>query len=90
MPYGGFYDLDLTEDFERFLEGAQGSEPVGSRCAEVAHCDNQKSVQHLLDQDFCVTDESMDDLSDLCFQELGDFSLSDLNISAEMMDYLLG
>lgn len=90
MPYGGFYDLDLTEDFERFLEGAQESEPVGSRCAEVAHCDNQKSVQHLLDQDFSVTDESMDDLSDLCFQELGDFSLSDLNISAEMMDYLLG
>lgn len=83
MPHGGFCELDLTEDFERFL-----FEPLGSRCAEVVHGDTRESVQN--SADFSVTDEPTDDLSELYLQELGDFSLSDLNISASMMDYILG
>ncbi|XP_075887382.1 uncharacterized protein LOC142891608 isoform X2 [Nelusetta ayraudi] len=83
MPHGGFCELDLTEDFERFL-----FEPLGSRCAEVVHGETRESVQN--SADFSVTDEPTDDLSELYLQELGDFSLSDLNISASMMDYILG
>lgn len=83
MPQGGFCELDLTEDFERFL-----FEPLGSRCAEVVHGETKESAQN--STDFTVTDEPTDDLSELYLQELGDFSLSDLNISTSMMDYLLG
>lgn len=84
-PHGGLCDLDLTEDFERFL-----FEPLGSRCAEVGNGGSKLSVQKSPDQDLFVPDEPTEDVSDLDLQELGDFSLTDLNISASMMDYLLG
>nr|XP_046267575.1 double homeobox protein 4C-like [Scatophagus argus] len=91
FPDSGLGEWDLTEDFQAFLDGARGSEPVGSRCATVTHLGPKEGVQVQLDhQHFFSTDESMDDLSDLCFQDLGDFSLSDLDISATMIDYLLG
>lgn len=77
MPHIGFCELDLTEDFERFL-----FEPSGS------HGEIKESVQNSFD--FPVPDEHMDDLSHLYLQELGDLSLSDLNMSTSMMDYLLG
>lgn len=89
-PHGGHSEWDLTEDFATFLGIAQESEPVSSRCAAVAHKGPNEDVQSLLDQHFSIADESMDDLSGLCFQDLGDFSLSDLNVSAAMIDYLLG
>lgn len=91
FPHSGLSEWDLTEDFEAFLGGAQGSQPVGSRCAAVAHPGPKRSAQSQLGhQDFSSTDESMGDLSDLCFQDMGDFNLSDLDISAAMIDYLLG
>uniref|UniRef100_A0A3B4VAH2 Homeobox domain-containing protein n=1 Tax=Seriola dumerili TaxID=41447 RepID=A0A3B4VAH2_SERDU len=34
FPDSGLGEWDLTEDFETFLKGAQGSQPVGSRYAE--------------------------------------------------------
>lgn len=77
MPHIGFCELDLTEDFERFL-----FEPSGS------HGVMKESVQNSVD--FPVPDEHTDNLSDLYLQELGDLSLPDLNMSASMMDYLLG
>lgn len=90
FPHSGLGEWDLT-DFEAFFGDAQGSEPVGSRCAAVSHPGPKDSVQSQLDhQHFSSTDEYMDDLSDLCFQNLGDFNLSDLEISASMIDYLLG
>ncbi|KAM7398208.1 hypothetical protein PAMA_006214 [Pampus argenteus] len=84
--HSGFSDWDVTEDFEAFLGDGQGSQPVGSRCAAVAHT-GPKELEH---QDFSIMTESTDDLADLCFQDLGDFNLSDLDISAAMIDYLLG
>ncbi|KAM8741641.1 uncharacterized protein AB9X84_018948 [Acanthopagrus schlegelii] len=88
FPHSGLGDWDLTEDFEAFLAGAQGSEPEGSRCAAVAHPGPGEGVQTRPDQQNFSSSE--DDLSDLCFHELGDFSVSDLDISAAMIDYLLG
>lgn len=82
----GLGEWDVTEDFEAFLGDGQGSQPVGSRCAAVGHTGPKQSVQDQLEQQ----GESMDDLSDLCFQDLGDFNLSNLDISAAMIDYLFG
>lgn len=92
FPHNGLSEWDLTEEFEVFLRGAQGSERApGSRCAAGGHFGSKECVENQLNhQDFSSTDESMDDLSDLCFQDLSDFSLSDLEISAAMIDYLLG
>lgn len=89
-PDSGFSEWELTEDFEAFLQDSQEVEPEGSRCAAVSHHGSSETVESLLDQHFSSTEEPMDDLSDICFQDLGDFSLSDLNISAAMIDYLLG
>lgn len=83
-------EWELTEDFEAFLQCSQEVEPEGSRCATVSHHGSSETVESLLDHHFSSTDEPMDDLSDLCFHDLGDFSLSDLDISAAMIDYLLG
>ncbi|XP_026225597.1 homeobox protein SEBOX-like [Anabas testudineus] len=91
FPHCGLSEWDLTEEFEVFLRGAQGSEPAGIRCAAAGRPGPKDSVESQLNhQDLSSTDQSMDDLSDLCFQDLGDFSLSDLEISAAMIDYLLG
>ncbi|XP_054482365.1 homeobox protein ESX1-like [Anoplopoma fimbria] len=91
FPQGGHCEWDLTEDFEAFLGHAQGSQPEGSRCGAVGHPGPKESVQTQLDpQSFYSTNESMDNLSELCFQQLGDFNVSDLDISAAMIDYLLG
>lgn len=87
----GLSDWEVTEEFEVFLRGAQGSEPSDSRCAASGHLASKECVANELDhQDLSSTGESVDDLSDLCFQDLGDFNLSDLEISAAMIDYLLG
>lgn len=83
-------EWELTEDFEAFLQFSQEVKPEGSRCAAVSHHGSRENVESLLDQHFSSTDEPMDDLSDLCFHDLGDISLSDLDISAAMIDYLLG
>lgn len=89
---GGLSEWDFSVDFEALLGDAQGSpQPVASRCAVFTHTGPNDtgpndSVQGQLDhQNFCSTDEATDDLSDL-----GDFCLSDLNISEAMIDYLLG
>lgn len=91
-PDSWFGEWELTEDFEAFLQDSQDVEPEGSRCAAVSHHGFNKTVESLLGKHFSTTEEPMDDLddSDICFQDLGDFSLSDLNISAAMIDYLLG
>lgn len=90
LPDSGFSEWELTEDFEAFLQHSEEVEPEGSRCAAVSHHGSNETVESLLDQHFSSTDEPIDDLSDLCFHDLGDFSLSDLDISAAMIDYLLG
>lgn len=77
VPHIGFGELDLSEDFERFL-----FEPSGG------HGVMKESIQNATD--FPIPDEHTDDLSDLYLQELGDLSLPDLNISASMMDSLFG
>lgn len=90
LPDSGLCEWELTEDFEAFLLCSQAAEPEGSRCAAVSLHGSSETVESLLDQHFSSTDEPTDDLSDLCFHDLGDFSLSDLNISSAMIDYLLG
>lgn len=92
LPQTGLNEWDLTEEFEVFLRGAQGSGPASSHCAaHLGHLGSKESVESQLNhQDFSSADESMGDLSDLCFQDLGDFNLSDLEISSAMIDYLLG
>lgn len=91
FPHSGLSGWCLTEDFEAFLGGAQGSQPVGSRCAAVGRDGPEESAPGQLEhQSSSSTDEPMDELSDLCFRDLGDFNLSDLDISAAMIDYLLG
>ncbi|XP_041657313.1 homeobox protein SEBOX-like isoform X2 [Cheilinus undulatus] len=79
---------DLTEDFEAFLRDTRGPGPEGSRCASLRKSGPEESVQSHPGYQR-IYDEPMDDLSDLCFPELGDFRLSDLDISAAMIDYLL-
>lgn len=90
LPDSGFSEWELTEDFEAFLQYSQEVEPEGSRCAAFSHPGSSETVESLLEQHFSSTDEPMDDLSDLCLPDLEDFSLSDLDISAAMIDYLLG
>ncbi|KAM4544879.1 uncharacterized protein PAE49_017673 [Odontesthes bonariensis] len=83
-------DSDLEEwdftELEVSLGGAEGPQPEGSRC------EPSRSLQSQLDRKgFNSTAECSTDLSDLCFQDLvGDFSLSDMDISAAMIDYVLG
>lgn len=89
-PHSGFCEWELTEDFEAFLQYSPEAKPEGSRCAAVSDHGSKETVENLLEQHFSNTDEPMDDLSDICFQDLGDFNLSDLDISAAMIDYLLG
>lgn len=89
LPDGGFGEWELTEDFEAFLQSSQEAEPEGSRCS-APHRGSKETVESLLDQHLSSTDEPVGDLSDLCFQDLGDFSLSDMDISPAMIDYLLG
>ncbi|KAG7516143.1 homeobox protein SEBOX-like [Solea senegalensis] len=79
-------EWDFTEDFEAFIgDACEALQPVGSRCAAV---DDLSPVYSQLDQQQVLS--SPDDLSDLCLQDLGDFNLSDLDISATMIDYILG
>ncbi|KAF0038635.1 hypothetical protein F2P81_009119 [Scophthalmus maximus] len=77
FAHSGLGEWDLTQACASFLGDARGSRPEGSRCAAVAHPGSEER-------------ESADDLSDMCFQDLGDFNPSDLEISAAMIDYLLG
>lgn len=68
--------MHFTQEFEDFLGGAHGSlEHAVSRCSAV---DRQSSTL------YCP-----DDLSDMCLQDLGDFSLADLDLSSAMIDYLM-
>ncbi|KAG8008046.1 Homeobox protein SEBOX [Nibea albiflora] len=86
LPHSELSQWDLTEDFEAFLMSAHRSEPVGSRCAAVTHLGPKERVHSQQEHQQNVTE----DLPDLCFHDLGDFNLSDLDISAAMIDYLLG
>ncbi|XP_045895579.1 homeobox protein OTX-like [Micropterus dolomieu] len=91
FPHSKVSEWDLTEDFEAFLRDAQGSQPARSSCTAFGHPGPKRSNQSQLDHPgFSSTNESKDDFSDLCFQDLGDFNLSDLDISTAMIDYLLG
>ncbi|KAK9536473.1 hypothetical protein VZT92_006249 [Zoarces viviparus] len=89
FPLGGLSEWDLTEDFEVFLGDTHGSQPVGNLCAAVGHPGPLESVQGQLDHQSFFSNESMDNLSDPCCHHLGDFNLSDLDISAAMFDYHL-
>ncbi|KAL6098790.1 sebox [Pungitius sinensis] len=85
-PQCGLSEWDFSVDFEALLEDAHGSQPVASRCAVFTHTGPNESAQSQLEhQNFCNTNEATDDLSNL-----GDFSMSDLDISEAMIDYLLG
>lgn len=78
----GGWDL---ADIEAFLGGAQGSESIVSE--EKVEDQTQVQVQ---EQHLPSTEEYMEDLSSLCFQDLGDFTISDLEVPVDMIDYLLG
>ncbi|KAF3841013.1 hypothetical protein F7725_006875 [Dissostichus mawsoni] len=88
FPHSGLIEWDLTEEFEAFLGEAQVSQPVGSLCAEFGHQEPRESMPS--QQSFSSTDVSTNDLSSMCFWELDNFNLSELDISAAMIDYLLG
>lgn len=87
--YSGFREWVLTKDLQTYAGDAHGSQPVSSRCLAATHPTEKESVQ-LDNQGFSGTHQSTDDLSDLCLQDLGDFNLSDLDMSTAMIDYLLG
>ncbi|XP_069578258.1 homeobox protein SEBOX-like [Brachyistius frenatus] len=88
-PHCGLGEWDLTEDFKAFLGDSQGSQPVNSLSA--ASPVSEQNIQSELDQQGFTSNGSMDDLSELCMQDLmGDSNLSNLDISAAMIDYLLG
>ncbi|KAK5858752.1 hypothetical protein PBY51_002868 [Eleginops maclovinus] len=78
-------EWDLTEDFEAFLGEAHVSQPVESRCAALGLPEPNESIER--QQSFSSTDVS---INDLCFPELEDFNLSELDISAAMIEYILG
>ncbi|KAK5918163.1 hypothetical protein CgunFtcFv8_002949 [Champsocephalus gunnari] len=88
FPHSGLIEWDLTEEFEAFLGEPQASQPVGSRCAELGHPEPRDSMPS--QQSFSITDVSTNDLSSMCFPELDNFNLSELDISAAMIDYILG
>ncbi|XP_034745190.1 homeobox protein prophet of Pit-1-like [Etheostoma cragini] len=90
FPHNGFSQWDLTEDFEAFIGDAQGSQSAALHCAADGHPEPKESGSQLEHQSFSSTDESMDDLSDFCFSDLGSFNLSNLDISTAMIDYFLG
>ncbi|XP_049897023.1 cone-rod homeobox protein-like [Epinephelus moara] len=87
FPHSELSEWDFTEDFEAFLGDAHRSQPEGSRCATVGHPEPMERVQSQPDH---RNISDLDDLSELFFQDLGDFSVSDLDISAAMIDYILG
>lgn len=85
FPYTDLGDVHFTQEFEDFLGGAHGSlEHAVSRCSAV---DRQSSTRALTDQQQDLY--RPDDLSDMCLQDLGDFSLADLDLSSAMIDYLM-
>ncbi|XP_030602561.1 homeobox protein SEBOX-like isoform X1 [Archocentrus centrarchus] len=84
FPYSGLDEWDLPEDFEAFLH-AQGPEP-----AQVSHPGPNKGVQSRQDiQVLTSSIETLDDLSDLCFQDLM-VNPSLPNLDVAMIDSLLG
>ncbi|CAG5872572.1 unnamed protein product [Menidia menidia] len=89
LPHQELEDWDFAE-LESLLEGAQGSQPEGSRCP-AGHCEPSKNLQSQLEpQGLDSSDHSFTDLSDMSFQDLvSDISLSDMDISAAWIDYLL-
>ncbi|XP_038155364.1 homeobox protein ceh-30-like [Cyprinodon tularosa] len=82
-------DWDYKE-LEAVLGCAQDAHTDVSHCTAAAHVEPTDIPQSELElQGFSFEDESLDDLADLCLKELaGDFSLSDLEISAAMLDYI--
>lgn len=80
LPHSSLEEWDFT-DLEAFLGGAQESQPLSSLCGPD---EAPRSPQD--HRDFSGTHEFMDDLSDLCLKDL----VGDLEISAAMIDYLLG
>ncbi|KAM3869165.1 uncharacterized protein ACN63O_006554 [Diretmus argenteus] len=88
-----FSGWDFPEDFGCFFGAGQGPQPTGSRCGATEHHVPKESILKPAapgaPEHRSFSDQT-DDLSELCFQDLGDFNLSDLEISAAMIDYLLG
>ncbi|CAJ1063630.1 homeobox protein SEBOX-like isoform X2 [Xyrichtys novacula] len=91
FTHGELSSWDLAADLEAFLGDAPEPQPEGTRCGSVSQSGTTEDTQtSLYRQSFSgSTNESVDDLSDLCFPEHGDFSLTDLDISAAMIDYIL-
>ncbi|KAM4726276.1 LOW QUALITY PROTEIN: uncharacterized protein FYW61_012141 [Anableps anableps] len=89
-PHTGLDDWDYRE-LEILLGCTQGPQPEGSHCAAAAHVEPTEDPHSQLEhQGFSCSDESLGDPADLCLKELvGDFSLSDLETSAAMLDYIL-
>ncbi|KAM4620381.1 homeobox protein otx5-like [Polymixia lowei] len=103
LQSAAFRGSNFPEDFESFFGDAQGSQPMGSRCDAADHNVPKESIhtpevndvlqyQGFSDGEKQQTEAADDfiDVSELCFQDLGEFNLSDLEISAAMIDYLLG
>ncbi|XP_008286846.1 homeobox protein SEBOX-like [Stegastes partitus] len=85
FPHSELGEWDLPESLEAFLGDPQGSQPVGSRCAAAAPLGPKKGGHSQPDQQ-----GSTDDLFDVNLHDLmDDFSLSNLDISAAMINYLL-
>ncbi|MEQ2173115.1 hypothetical protein GOODEAATRI_028488 [Goodea atripinnis] len=89
-PHSGLDDWDYRE-LEALLGCPQAAQPEVSHCAAGAHVEPTEGLRSQLEhQRLSCNDESLDDLADLCLKELLlDFSLSDLEISAAMLDYIL-
>ncbi|XP_041864264.1 homeobox protein SEBOX-like [Melanotaenia boesemani] len=90
LPQSELDDWDFTE-FETFLAGEHESHSDDICYHSATQSESNPRLQRRLDhQGFTSTDESLEDPYARCFQDLvGDFSLSDLYISAAMIDYLL-
>ncbi|XP_076025092.1 homeobox protein prophet of Pit-1-like [Genypterus blacodes] len=94
----GFTQWELPEDFECLFGDAQGSLPVGSRCDAVgppgAAGPERSGPGALQDQSFSSresqrTSQPLGDLGELGLQDLGEFNQSDLEISEELIDFIL-
>ncbi|KAK7925778.1 hypothetical protein WMY93_008088 [Mugilogobius chulae] len=72
-------EWDVPEELEAFLGVGSKAEPE----------QNSHYSPEFIHGATHITDEPVSDLSDLSLQDLGDFNLSDVEISAAMIDYLL-
>ncbi|KAK5887700.1 hypothetical protein CesoFtcFv8_016282 [Champsocephalus esox] len=61
---------------------------LGVAALKLGHPEPRESMPS--QKSFSITDVSTNDLSSMCFPELDNFNLSELDISAAMIDYILG